>query len=288
MKKPLRSLFVVLAVALGSCGGTSSSSDGGGGGAAGSGAGGGAGSGIAGRGGGGGSTGRGGAAGNVAGASGAAGDAGRGGAGGGGSTGSAGRGGAGGTSGGGGATGGGGAGGSVGGSAGNAGRGGAAGSAGGTGSAGRGGASGGGGTVGARCTTPADCGGTPAGTGAFCSGPSWSCVSGNCVYECVGGRTCTEYPSSGCLRCRTESSPTEVSAGCALDPCVFTAAEVTEVDQITCQSSPPPDFARWNCFGQWAVVGTGREVCTIQSLPTGLERWSVSCGSCITIVTIGN
>jgi hypothetical protein len=79
-----------------------------------------------------------------------------------------------------------------------------------------------------------------------------------------------------------------MSQGCGANPCVFDAARITDVDQVTCQSSPPPSFATWHCVGQWAVPAGGGDICTIQTIPTGLERWSVSCGSCITVVTIGN
>jgi hypothetical protein len=297
MKRPLRSLVVLATVGMVACGGKRSTSDGGTAGMAGNAAGrgggsgmaGGAGSGAAARGGAGGATG--GGEGAAAGASGNGGTTGAGGAG---TSGNAGRGGGAGTSGASGTGGEVGRGGTTGtaGTGGSDGRGGSTGAAGaGTGgSDGRGGATGTGGTLGGRCTEPADCSGTLP-TASFCV-PSWSCVEGRCAAECMGGRTCTESPSSGCLRCRVASTETPTSQGCANTPCVFDAARIVDVQQSgSCQPAQTPNFATWFCTGQWATFPTldgSRPICTIQTVPTGLERWSVSCGACVSIVTIGN
>jgi hypothetical protein len=100
----------------------------------------------------------------------------------------------------------------------------------------------------------------------------------------MGGRTCIESPDSGCLRC------SQISQGCVGTPCAFAAAQVIDVQQSTsCDPSQIPNFTTWHCTGQWAVLDGGSRIpCTIQTVPTGAERWSVSCGSCMTIVTIGN
>jgi hypothetical protein len=105
----------------------------------------------------------------------------------------------------------------------------------------------------------------------------------------MGGRTCIEAPSSGCLGCTTPSSPTGMSQGCAGTPCVFDVGQISDVQQSSsCQPSQTPNFSTWHCMGQWAVLAGGGTICTIQPIPTGLERLSVSCGSCVSILTIGN
>jgi len=321
MKNTAPCFLVVVAVGFAACGGTSSKSDGGlDGGAAGVGAagrGGTTGAGGGGGGAGGGGTGRGGS-----GACGTAGDGragGRGGAtrtagaGGGGTAGAAGSGttgtagaggGGGGTAGaaGGGTTGTAGVGGAGrGGTTGSAGAGGSAGAAGAIGSGGTGGgaagtpgttatggANGAGGTSPGRCTTPGDCGGVAVGV-SFCSSTRWSCVAATCTAECMGNRTCVEAPDSGCLQCRTESSTTPMSQGCLTTACVFQAAQVRDVQRSSgCQAANKPDFSTWHCTGHWARLPDNATACTIQIVPTDAIRYSISCGSCVTVVTIGN
>ena len=105
----------------------------------------------------------------------------------------------------------------------------------------------------------------------------------------MGGRTCYEAPSSGCLLCQVSPPPLVMSQGCVNTPCVFDAARISDVQQSgSCQPAQTPNFATWHCTGQWATLDGSREICTIQTVPTGLERWSVSCGACVSIVTIGN
>jgi hypothetical protein len=275
----------IVAITIAACGGGSASkSDGDSDAAAGAGGGrGGAGGGSAGTSGAGGAAGAtAGTAGAAAGSGGAGGNAGRGGASGtgggavgsGGAGGNAGRGGASGTAGGG----------AAGAGGGNAGRGGASGTGGGAagaggGNAGRGGASGAGGSM--FCSSPADCTGTP-GTGTFCSNPSWSCVANRCNWECMGGRTCREYPSSGCIRC---GMAPEMSQGCLGDPCVINPATVTQIQPINCAGSTL-DVTAWSCTGSWARrPGDFSGACTIQTVPTGSINWTVSCGPCAWFVS---
>jgi len=132
---------------------------------------------------------------------------------------------------------------------------------------------------------PADCGTPPAGVGLFCGSTLWSCVEGNCTAECMGGRTCTELPNSGCLRCPLASP---MSEGCVGTACVFTAGQVLDRAQSNgCEASNTPNFNTWHCTGRWAVLDGSGTICTIQTVPTDAIRWSVSCGSCVTIVTVG-
>jgi len=80
-----------------------------------------------------------------------------------------------------------------------------------------------------------------------------------------------------------------MSQGCAGTPCVFDVGQISDVQQSSsCQPSQTPNFSTWHCMGQWAVLAGGGTICTIQPIPTGLERLSVSCGSCVSILTIGN
>ena len=287
-------LGALLGLALLGCGGNGATPDGGGGGPGGrggAGAGGGSGSGVAGGGssgsgiagggsggavaGSGGSVaGSGGGGGGVAGGSGSGGDGGRGGASGSGGGAAAGRGGGGGL-------GGGGAGG-VSGGGGVAGGGG--GVSGGGGSAGRGGASGDDGAAPIMtCTAPASCTGTPVAGPWYCTNPSWSCVDGSCTRECMGGRTCTEAPSSGCLSC---SSSGGVPPSCIGDACAIDRTRTWRATRINCTSLPPIDFATWSCWGYRGAQSVDGQLrlCTIQSLPTDAIRYSVSCGECLTIV----
>ena len=175
------------------------------------------------------------------------------------------------------------------GAGGNAGRGGTTGTAGTSGNAGRGGTTGTAGAGGTRpppCAAPADCSGSLTGL-TFCSSPSWSCVEGVCVAECRGGRTCREAPDAGCLYCATSSAP-QASEGCVTTACAFQPARIRDVQQSNgCQPPNTPDFDTWHCTGNWAVLpGSDRPICTIQMLGTDAVRYSISCGSCITIVTL--
>jgi hypothetical protein len=288
-KRGYRCAFLGL-VLLG-CGGTGATTDDGGGGSGagpggrgGAGGGAGSGSGVAGGGSsgsgvaGGGSSGSGvaGSGGGVAGGGGgAAGTSGSGGGGKGGASGSSGGGAAAGRGGGGGGgSGGGGLGGGGGVSGGGAGSGG---------NAGRGGASGGGGAAPIMtCTAPASCTGTPFTAGNYCTIPSWSCVDGSCTWECMGGRTCTEAPSSGCLICSSSTPP----SSCIGNACEISPTRTWRTTRLNCTSLPPLDFATWSCWGQRGAENVGGQLrlCTIQPISTGALRYSVSCGECVTIV----
>jgi hypothetical protein len=96
----------------------------------------------------------------------------------------------------------------------------------------------------------------------------------------MGGRSCQELPSSGCLRCGNTIE------GCPGTACVIDAPGIRTITQLNCQGSPPPAFATWPCIGQWALENNSgfRPICTIQAIATGAGRWSVSCGACVTIV----
>jgi hypothetical protein len=76
--------------------------------------------------------------------------------------------------------------------------------------------------------------------------------------------------------------------GCVGTPCALPIAQITTARRINCTTLPPIDFANWNCTGQWAVErGTPPlTICTIQAVPTttSAARFSVSCGTCVTIV----
>ena len=280
-------LGAVLGLVLLGCGGSGATQDGGGGGAPGGrgGAAGGAGSGSGVAGGGSSGNGVAGVGGGVAGSGGSVAGSGVAGGGAAGASGSGGDGGRGGASGsGGGAVAGRGGGSSLGGGGGGLGGGGAGGVSGGGGSAGRGGASGGDGTAPIMtCTAPASCTGTPVAGPWYCDSPSWSCVDGSCTWECMGGRTCTEAPSSGCLSC---SSSGGVPSSCIGDACAIDRTRTWRATRLNCTSLPPLDFATWSCWGHRGAQSVGGQLrlCTIQALPTDAIRYSVSCGECVTIV----
>jgi hypothetical protein len=79
-----------------------------------------------------------------------------------------------------------------------------------------------------------------------------------------------------------------MSQGCVGTACVFDPARVNNIQRsASCQPSNTPDFATWHCTGQWAAL-PGGGTCTIQIVPTDAIRYSISCGSCVTVVTLGN
>jgi hypothetical protein len=82
-----------------------------------------------------------------------------------------------------------------------------------------------------------------------------------------------------------------ISLGCANDDCVIDAARILSATRVNCTSLPPIDFAGWSCTGRWAFEGVSDGfawLCTIEPIATGAERWSVSCGECVTIVEMMN
>jgi hypothetical protein len=86
-----------------------------------------------------------------------------------------------------------------------------------------------------------------------------------------------------------DTSTTPMSQGCVGTPCELDVARIADVEPGTsCLASQTPNFSAWLCTGSWATVGVGgaARVCTIQLLPTALVRYSVSCGACVTIVTL--
>jgi hypothetical protein len=70
---------------------------------------------------------------------------------------------------------------------------------------------------------------------------------------------------------------------CTVQPCAVDAARITRVQQLSCMSSPPPDFANWRCSGARLFPPGGPE-CTIQVVPAGSIIYTVSCGACVTLV----
>jgi hypothetical protein len=65
---------------------------------------------------------------------------------------------------------------------------------------------------------------------------------------------------------------------------------ISDMQQTSsCDASNTPNFQTWHCTGRWAVLAGGsRGECTIQTVPTDAIRYSVSCGACITVVTINS
>ena len=181
----------------------------------------------------------------------------------------------------------------TGGAAGTAGAGGGAGRGGATGTAGligTGGASGAGGTTAGRCTAAADCGGTaPAGVG-FCSGTSGAASTAR-ASPSDGRQDVYRGAAIWSLRsARTSSSTTPTSQGCVGTACAFVPAQVRDVQRSAgCEASNTPDFATWHCTGRWADVRGGQHLRARSrtSSPDAI-RYSISCGACITVVTIGN
>ena len=78
-----------------------------------------------------------------------------------------------------------------------------------------------------------------------------------------------------------------MSEGCVGTACVFQAGQVTNTQRSSgCDASNTPDFATWHCTGRWATLpGSGRIACTIQSVPTDAIRYSISCGTCIVVLS---
>jgi len=80
-----------------------------------------------------------------------------------------------------------------------------------------------------------------------------------------------------------------MSQGCSTTACVFAPAQVKNVQRNSgCDATNTPDFSTWRCTGSWARLAGDMTPCTIQNLPTDAIRYSISCGSCVTVVVIGN
>jgi hypothetical protein len=129
-----------------------------------------------------------------------------------------------------------------------------------------GGGTGGGGT---ECTTASQCGALDAGF-PFCSGtPSGSCISGRCVTECAGGRTCGGVENQPyCLICYDP-----VVTQCAPSTCSAIFSCTMTIGGSTCARGPQ-NGTRWRADRQtdcsWSVVDdAGVEVGHWFDLTTG-------------------
>ncbi len=202
-------------------------------------------------------------------------------------------------------TGGGAGGGAVGGGTGGGATGGGTGGGGGSaGGGGGGGLGGGGGTSDGGCSGYLDCASLPAqGNVTFCGGvegtSSYSCIDGQCLWECHGHRTCTT--DGGCETCVTP-----VYSACAGGCTPMGPTCSGTVEQSTCGTFLG-DSVSWaldsSCtqtigFCDGGVLGTlvlidavtavgdfgalGR--CTAEQAPTNAIRWIVNCPSCQLVV----
>jgi hypothetical protein len=93
-----------------------------------------------------------------------------------------------------------------------------------------------------RCAFGTDCTGTEPSV-PWCSqtdaGSSFSCINGNCVWECSGGRTCTADVDAGCLQCTVPLGKSCVGSGC------FNPSGPATVESSTCSNpvvAPPAPF----------------------------------------------
>jgi hypothetical protein len=91
-------------------------------------------------------------------------------------------------------------------------------------------------------------------------------------------RTCA-VNGTDCVVCPgTTGSPF-----CPGDACAFDRARVSQIQTLNC--STPPDLGTWSCLGSFARLQNGT-ICSIQAVTTAPERWSISCGFCVTVVTL--
>jgi hypothetical protein len=127
----------------------------------------------------------------------------------------------------------------------------------------------------AECTTAADCTQAPFGSVGTCPNSAWSCVAGSCVWECMGGRTCSPAipnPGSSCLSCDFGVPQ------CAGERCRHDLSSPI-LEDATCAR----DFLRspGTCFGDFLELEDGT-LCTLLELPTGAPRSVLACGPCQT------
>lgn len=176
------------------------------------------------------------------------------------------------------------------------------------GGAGGGGTGGGGGAVDAGsndggCATYLDCSGSE-GNVTFCQGvegsSSYSCIDGQCLWECHGHRDCEH--DGGCETCTTP-----VSNECGMPGCVsFVTGCTGRIEQSTCGTfdgesiSASGDaacgvtigFCDGGTFGSWVQYDANHAAgtfapfgeCTAEQLPTGAIRWVVNCPGCQLVV----
>lgn len=127
------------------------------------------------------------------------------------------------------------------------------------------------------CTTAADCTLQPFGSVRACSNSAWSCIAGECVWECTGGRTCALVPPPDaatpvCLAC--DGAPPQ----CYGEPCRHDITSPNLEDAYCARSffQPPPV-----CFGDFVQLSDGM-ICSLEMLPTGAPRSVLACGPCQT------
>lgn len=131
--------------------------------------------------------------------------------------------------------------------------------------------------------TPAECqvaeqceSGGPSTSIRFCRGNSrWSCIAGQCTWECeVGGRTCER--ARACVTCAVGPPPS-----CPGDPCAFPIDRELQIEEATCARDFTSEIVQ--CFDEWIELEDGT-ICTMRWLPTGAPRAVLSCGRCQTSV----
>jgi hypothetical protein len=127
-----------------------------------------------------------------------------------------------------------------------------------------------------ECVVPADCQAmdTPPSV-RFCPRSAWSCVAGRCTWECTGRRICSLRPG-GCLSCDGEA-PVCKAAACS----GAITRKMPMIDEALCARGFLLEIDR--CFGGFVQLKDGT-LCTLEGLPTGLERELLACGRCQTAI----
>lgn len=165
--------------------------------------------------------------------------------------------------------------------------------------------------AGAQCALASDCGPSDGGL-PFCTGAAMSCISGQCVLECQGGRECAPATQPTCLLCTPGAPPPPQCPGCnnGLRGCAF------QVESPDCAGTRFALDTRWRLdavdggcstfelvpqdggrsAGTWYAPnsnGQGQATlpelggqCTLQSPATGAPRLVVQCPRC-SFVEIG-
>lgn len=126
-----------------------------------------------------------------------------------------------------------------------------------------------------ECRLPSDCGPSPMASVSWCPGSSWSCIDGQCAWECRGGRRCERAPD-GCVRCDGEAR--EYCPG--RDPCTPGWPDAGRIEEAFCARA-------WNrepsqCFGPWVRMNSDGTLCSLQSAFTGAPRTILTCRRCQT------
>lgn len=129
-----------------------------------------------------------------------------------------------------------------------------------------------GGDAHAECALASDCLGSPP-SGNWCTNSNWSCILGQCTWECAGGRECELRPGD-CVACSGAGIPAQ--SGCSVDPCV-PAALPPLLMGATCRRPIRDELS--SCFARF-VRRTDGTLCTVQELGVGTGRYAVACGPC--------